>query len=392
MTLIFKLAYRNIKGAGLRTWLNVSVLTLTYILIVWHQGFFTGMLKQGTKAMIDDDIGGGQYWHKNYDPIDPLTYDDSHGIIPDKLQELIKENKATPILIRQGAIYPKGRMQTILLRGIDPEQTILKIPSKKLISEDEDILPVLIGKRMARTTGLSEGDTVTVRWRDVNGTFDAIDGTVVEIMNTKVPAIDYGQLWVPLKTLQKITCMENEASYFVLDTSASLQEDMPDWKFRNQDFLLKDITDLVKSKRISAGIMYAILLFLGILAIFDTQILSIFRRRKEIGTLMALGMSRIKIIVLFTLEGVMHGILAIFFAVILGTPLILFTSTHGIPLPKATEGYGFAVSEKLFPAYSIGLIIGTVTAIMITVTIVSFLPSRRIAKLRPTDALRGKVS
>lgn len=389
----FQLAYRNIRGAGLRTWLNVAVLALTYVIVIWHQGFFTGMLKQGTRAVIEDEIAGGQYWHKHYDPFDPLTYDDSHGPVPRKLQNLIQENKAAPILIRQAAIYPEGRIQSVLLKGIDPEQKILKIPTNKLDAETEDdILPILIGRRMAESINLGVGDYMTVRWRDVNGTFDAIEGQIVGTMNTMVPTIDKGQLWVPLKYLQKMTCMEGEVSIIVVSSDVSGLNNFSDWKFKDQAFLLKDITEIVESKRIFSGIMYAILLFLGLLAIFDTQVLAIFRRRKEIGTLVALGMTRMQVIAIFTLEGAMHGILAMCAALIFGTPLLALTAKHGIKIPTAVESYGFAISDKLFPVYSVGLVLITVLIVMTTVTIVSFLPARRIAKLKPTDALKGRIS
>ena len=49
---IAKLAYRNLVGAGLRTWLNVGVLSFIYVLIIWHQGLFTGMLEQASRDYI----------------------------------------------------------------------------------------------------------------------------------------------------------------------------------------------------------------------------------------------------------------------------------------------------------------------------------------------------
>jgi ABC-type lipoprotein release transport system permease subunit len=42
------------------------------------------------------------------------------------------------------------------------------------------------------------------------------------------------------------------------------------------------------------------------IAIFDTQVLSLFKRRKEIGTLSALGMTQQQIIGLFTVEGLLY--------------------------------------------------------------------------------------
>ena len=57
-------------------------------------------------------------------------------------------------------------------------------------------------------------------------------------------------------------------------------------------------------------IIWGIMLLMAMLAVFDTQVLSIFRRQKEIGTYVALGMTRGQVVGLFTLEGAMHSVLA----------------------------------------------------------------------------------
>jgi len=385
-----KLAYRNLVGAGLRTWLNVAVLSFTYVLIIWHQGLFSGMYEQASRDYIKDEIAGGQYWIDGYDPYDPLTLEESHGVILEPIESLIKEKQATPLLIRQGTIYPEGRVQSALIKGIDPDQTILDIPAHRL-SSDEIHLPVMIGKLMAKRNSLHIGDEITIRWRDANGTFDAADGTIVEIMNTNVPTIDMGQLWVPLKRLQEMSGLVNEATIVVIGKGAREPKDLPGWKFKGHGVLLKDINDMIKSKRFGGAVLYVILLFLAMLAIFDTQVLSIFRRRKEIGTLMALGMIRSRVIALFTLEGAMHGILGIAIAAIYGIPILIYSAKTGIPLPSTGEEYGFALTTRLFPAYSAWLVCGTIFIIMVTVTIVSYLPSRKISHVKPTDALKGKL-
>ena len=164
------------------------------------------------------------------------------------------------------------------------------------------------------------------------------------------------------------------------------------WHFNTQAFLLRDLTEWIKSERISASIVYIILLFLGMLAIFDTQVLSIFRRKKEIGTLIALGMTRMQVVMLFTMEGVIQGVLAICVSLIFGMPLLSFLSEKGLSIPQIVEGYGFALSDKLYPIYSAELVLGTMLFLMVVVTIISFLPSSKIAKLQPTEALKGKIS
>ncbi|MFH1453134.1 MAG: FtsX-like permease family protein [Armatimonadota bacterium] len=386
-----KLAYRNLIGAGLRTWLNVIALSFAYVIIIWHQGLFFGMLEQSTRDMVNYEIGSGQYWHKTYDPYDAISLDDAHGVIPSGLKDMTAEGKAAPVLIRPASIFPHGRLQSVLLKGIDPAQQILKIPTSNLTKQD-GYIPVLIGQRMARANEFKVDDYITIRFRDANGTFDAVDGKIVWIMETNVPTVDKGQLWIPLEDLQKIMVMPDEATIVVAGKGAQDMGSLSDWEFKSQSFLLKDITEMIKSKRISASIMYVILLFLAMLAVFDTQVLSIFRRRKEIGTMMALGLTRARVILTFTLEGVINGVLAIVVGAAYGIPLLWLTAIKGFNVPHASDAYGFAISQRLFPVYPIALILGTVIIVMITVTIVSYLPAKQISKLKPTDALRGKIS
>ena len=386
-----RLALRNVLGAGLRTWLKVIVLSFVFFAIIWTQGFINGLNEQAEQAQVDAEYGGGQYWHKKYDPYDPFSLLDAHGTITEPLQNLINNNQATPILIVQGSIYPKGRLYPIMIKGIDPSQRIVSLPSNVLHQEEEN-LPVLIGSRMAKSTGLQVGDYVTVQWRDVHGTFDAVDAQVVQIMSTTVQSIDNNQIWVPLKKLQMMTSMQNEATLVVIDKNMEKPHTITGWTFRDLDFLLKDIRGLAQTKTFGSMIIYMILLFLAMLAIFDTQILSIFRRRKEMGTLMALGLTRGKLILLFTLEGALQGVLAAIMAAIYGIPLLWYSYIKGWTMPQIADSMGFAIGEKLFPVFTTELIIGTFALVLIITTIVSYLPTRKISNLKPTDALRGKLS
>jgi ABC-type lipoprotein release transport system permease subunit len=389
--IIPKLALRNILGAGIRTWLNVIVLSFAFVTIIWTQGLYHGMGQQSVRATVDAEYGGGQYWQENFDPLDPLSLEDGHSTIPETLDALIQKDQATAILVVQGTFYPNGRIQPILIKGIHPKQKILAIPSAPLDTEDFEF-PTLIGARMAESSGIKVGDEITLRWRDVHGTFDARDVHIVHIMNTTVPTVDQGQIWVPLKMIQELTQMPNEASLIILQKETKVNPDVPGWKFKSLHFLLTDIRELVRSKSSGAMILYFILILLAMLAIFDTQVLSIFRRRKEMGTLMSLGMTRLKIIQLFTLEGALHGVLAAVVAAIYGIPLLTLFAKKGWALPGSADSYGFAFGEKIFPVYSAGLVLGTTVIVLIITTIVSFLPTRKIAKLKPTNALRGRMS
>jgi len=390
-----KLALKNLLGAGLRTWLNVFVLSLSFVLIVFSQGLLEGMNTQAEEAMLASEIGGGHYQHPAYDAYDPLSLVDAHGPLPEALAALASSGKATPVLVIQGTIYPQGRLVPVLVKGIDPAQSVLNIPASVLADAPAGgEIPLLLGERMAKLGGLKTGDGVTLQWRDARGTFDARDAVVVRVMKTSVQTIDQGQVWVPLDRLREMTAMPGEATFAVLAQDAARPADGEDggWVFRGSDYFLADLKAMVESKSVGSSILYAIFLALAMLAIFDTQVLSIFHRRREMGTLMALGFTRGKVIGLFTLEGMLNGVLAALVAALYGIPLLSWMARTGWALPGDTDSYGFALGERLFPAYGFKLVAGTTLLVLLATTVVSFLPTRRIAKLKPTDALRGRMT
>jgi len=389
--LTLKLAIRNILNAGLRTWLNVVALSFAFVSLIFLQGFYDGLNDQVEHSTVAAIFGGGQYWQRAYDPYDPLSLDDAHQSIPSRLDSLVLRGEAAPILIRRGTIYPRGRFRSILLKGIDPEQRVLSIPSA-LLKDTSDGIPGIIGSRMAKSVGLQKGDMVTVQWRDVHGTFDARDVRIVEVFRTTVQDIDNEQIWIPLIQLRKFSRVDDEATMVVLGKGVKPVDEAPGWTFKDLGFLLHDLHTLVRMKRVQGSIMFTLLMFLSMLAIFDTQVLSIWRRRKEMGTLMALGMTRPNIIGLFTTEGALHSILAILVGAVYGIPLLAVAANIGFELPSASDSFGFALGEKLFPTYSTPLVIGTTLLVFVVTSIVSYLPTRKITHLKPTDALRGKFS
>ena len=231
--LALKLAYRNLMGAKLRTWLNVFVLSLAFVVIIWHKGVLNGWDEQARRDTIEWEIGGGQYWQENYDPYDPFTLEDSHSPMSGLTESAVTDGKITPILISHGTIYPDGRIQNILIKGIDPEQKIIKLPSSYLKTDNQDEIPAMIGKRNAKNNKLKIGDYVTIRWRDANGTFDATEVKIVHIFKTNVPTLDVGVLWIPLQIHQEMMHLEGESTILVTDQNTGFDGSIVGWIFKD---------------------------------------------------------------------------------------------------------------------------------------------------------------
>jgi len=185
--------------------------------------------------------------------------------------------------------------------------------------------------------------------------------------------------------------LPNEATILTASRETGFIGSIPGWEFNDHYFLLAEIRELIKVKSIAGSVYFIILMSLAMLAIFDTQVLSIFRRQKEIGTHIALGMTQRQVVALFTVEGAMHSILAAILAAIYGIPLLAYQAKVGWTMPAGTDDFGLTVAETIYPYYSLWLVLGSTLLVLITTTIVSYIPARRISKMNPTDAIRGKI-
>ncbi|MDD4226642.1 MAG: FtsX-like permease family protein [Mariniphaga sp.] len=377
-------------GAGLRTWLNVIVLSFSFVVIIWLKGILVGWDYQAKSDMTNWEIGGGQYWHEQYDPFDPFTLAESHALIPEQFSEEIAQGDMVPVLMVQGTLYPQGRMQTVTIKGIDADQDIFLLPTNKLDTV-VDAVPAIIGAAMAESLHLTEGDLVTLRWRDAWGTFDAMDIVITDIFSSNVPSVEAAQIYIPLELLREMTMMQDEATILTFRDPELSRPAVQGWIHKPKNVLTASVDRMIKTKTAGQSVFYAILLLLAMLAIFDTQVLSIFRRQKEIGTYIALGYTRREVVGLFTVEGAMHSILAAVVGALYGIPFLAWQAKVGWTIPMDAGDFGMAMAQTLYPVYSAGLVVSTILIVVIITTIVSYWPSRRIAKMNPTEALRGRI-
>jgi len=390
MKLAIKLAYRNLIGAGLRTVLNVTVLSFSFVMIIWMKGLMSGWDHQAKTDMMKWEIGGGQLWHQSYDPLDPLTWFDSYATLPPSMETHINQGDMMGMLVVQGTVFPQGRMLPVALKGIELQQQILAIPTQLLDTATEAV-PALIGEIMAKSSGLKTGDRMALRWRNAFGTFDAADVEIAGIFSSNVPQAEQGQLYIALDRLQQMMELPDAVTILTYKEGFKINEIPDGWVHQTKSMLTRQVDQMIKTKSVGQSILYFILLLLAMLAIFDTQVLSVFRRQKEIGTYVALGYTRKDVVGLFTFEGSMHAVFAAALSMVYGLPFLAWQARVGWTLPVDASEFGMAMAQTLYPVYSAGLVVTTVLIVTITTAIVSYLPARKIAKMNPTDALRGKI-
>ncbi len=391
--MILRLALRNILGNGWRSLINMMILCVVLVGIIWMQAMYFSWIRAAETQQKDWVFAQGMLRVRSYDPFDAFSWDDSYAPVPSTLDQAVRAGEVVPVLYSPATFYPQGRMISGMVKGIPTGQKLLKFPSQYLEAEAGTFIPAVIGTSMAKSSRLQEGDVFTIRIRDAEGAFNTLDAEVVKVIQIPVPTADMNTVWVNIEDLRAIKNTPGAASHLALGDKSLASYENEDFRNIPKSEYFADLYQIRETERVQEFMMYGLLLFLAMLAIFDTQALAVFKRRKEIGTLAALGVTKEKIALLFTLEGVLYMVFATVLSLVLGFPLFWYFARYGYQIPDGYEDFGIqGFSEPIYFSYPLGLIGGTLLFVFVLTAVVSWLPTRKIARLNPVDALRGKVN
>ena len=225
------------------------------------------------------------------------------------------------------------------------------------------------------------------------GTFDAREARVAAVFRTQVQSVDTASSGCRWSGCRRWPRCPGEATLVTL----AVGDYWPRWQVRRLalaglDDLLADIRTLVRSKMLGSMFVYAILVFLAMLAIFDTRVFAIFKRQREIGTLVALGMTRRAVAAPVHPRGraqrdaglVLAGALRL-----AASGLVRPRPAGTCPRPPTATASPWAKCST--PSSAATSSSATALIILVLAALVSFLPTRRITRVAPTDALRGRV-
>jgi len=136
----------------------------------------------------------------------------------------------------------------------------------------------------------------------------------------------------------------------------------------------------------------AIILFALSFGIINTMLMAILERTREIGMLMAVGMSRKRIFNMIMTETIMLTATGAVAGMILGSIVIAATASNGIDL-SAMYGDGLAemgFSAVLTPVIGAREYLMIVALVLATGILASIYPARKALKLNPVAALRAE--
>lgn len=383
------IARKNFYRQGMRAFLNVLVTALSIISLIFMLSLLNGFQAQATRNLVATDVGGGHYRAPGFDILSPSEWEDHTVKAPESLLRLPGKDKAE-VLVLQGQLYPNRRLYPVQIRGVSMGQSLLALPLgnlRKFPGKIENMIPAVVGVKMARKARLGKGDVLTLKWRDRLGAVDARDVLIVDVADMVNPRVDDGVVWLRLDHLRSMTGRADEVSWVAVRNYLGPLEN---FEFKTVEYLTADLLALLRQDRTNSKILWSILMVLVCASVSNTQILNVFKRQKEIGALMALGMDSKRIVQIFALEGALAGIWALAAAALLGTPFFIWFQGIGFDVSHLSEA-SFPIRETIYPDYQPLEIFYSLIAVFILVAAAAWLPVRKITSLDPTLALRGRA-
>jgi putative ABC transport system permease protein len=383
---ILQAAWKNFCRQGLRAILNVLVAALTLVVAVFMVSLVNGFQDQSSKNLKKTDVAGGHYRLADFDILSPTEWEDFAFVTPPELKKMSSDEKAE-VLVQQGQLFPQNRFIPAQIRGISLEQSLLELPLDSLNSYKGDSIPAIIGTKMAKKSNLKKGDFVVLKWRDKYGAVDAREIEIIETVRFVNPRLNDGVVWLGLKTLRNMTRRESESSWV---TVKSHQGEVKGLSFLVPEVLMKDVIELAKHDRRNSMIMWIILMILCCISVFNSQMLNAFKRQKEAGTLLALGMTPGQLTKMFVLEGSFTAVGAVILAFFLGIPFFSWFQTVGLDISHLKDST-IPITENIILVFDLKQIINCLLTATLMIVFASWLPARKISRIDPSRALVGKA-
>jgi ABC-type lipoprotein release transport system permease subunit len=265
---------------------------------------------------------------------------------------------------------------------------------------------ILIGKGLAKDLGLGVGDWLVLSARAVDETLNADEFRIAGILD--VPAqevsqsgvfIDYGTARtllgenLPVTTiavsLPKTATLDKELAAS-LKAAGSIKSAFPGIEAIPIADAAKDYMAMRNMKAKYSFLIILVVLLIAGVGIVNTILMSVYSRIKEIGVLRAYGMLPGQIRRLFSLEGIMIGVIGSLGGVLFGSLFVWWSVKWGIPLDKMFAGLdlgsipvGGALHGEWHPSIMVAGFVFGVAASWISARI----PAKKAGRLEVTDAL-----
>jgi ABC-type lipoprotein release transport system permease subunit len=369
MTLISRLALRNLARNRRRTLLTAMIISFSLTALMFTDALIQGMTDTMVRSATRLYSGDAQIHHRDY-----LARQDESRVIdqPDAvLEQLSRESGVSGYAARTlafGMVSSAANNRAVQVVGIDPEAEagVSKLADALMtgvyLSTAGAETQLLIGDRLARLLEADLGDRIVV---SVNNQVTEAAGQqlfrVSGIFHLNARSMDENLVFIRLPDAQAMMGLDRAVHEIAFNlTPASLATDTglglwqrlsnDEWVAQGWTELMPQLATMLQLNNSSTLIAAVVLFILAGLGVINGMFMSIYERTYEFGVMLAIGTRRRLVFRLILMEGLILALGAIAVGLVLGLLLTTWSASVGIDY-GSMEVSGVALAEIIRPQH-----------------------------------------
>jgi ABC-type lipoprotein release transport system permease subunit len=257
---------------------------------------------------------------------------------------------------------------------------------------------VVVGHKLAEKLKVRLKSKIVLRFQGTDGNLNEAAFSITGIFGTSNTAFDETSVFVKKSDLDAITGGDSgihEIAIMLNDIGnipaiqSRLQGSLPGEKVQNWIEIKPEMGMLTSAIAVEVYIILGIILFALAFGIVNTMLMIVFERTRELGMLMAVGMSKARVFGMIMLETVFLTLIGGIVGMALGAGLIFYLHNHGIDLSAFSKGLSaYGVDTKIYPFITRTFYINLTVMILSTGILSAIMPARKALKLKPVEAIR----
>lgn len=402
MKLIIILAWRNIWRQPGRSFVLIGAILSGVWAGVVVSGWANGLIEQRLVNLIQTEITHAQIHHPTFrQERESSMYIPETEQIYSYLDSDERVRAWSPRTLSDGMFQSTVTASGVRIRGIDTEREPNVTLFHEMITsgsylDNESRNPVLVGEALAEKHNLEPGYRIVLSFQDLNNELVSASFTIAGLFKTSSSMYDERTVYVRNEDLSELIStypIAHEIAIYLEEESMAaslihdLRETFPEISAASWYELSPELRYLVDFGGMMTGIIMMIIMFALAFGILNTMLMALFERMRELGMLMTIGMSRVRVFVMIMLESVLLTLTGGVAGMIAASGTILFLMNRGIDLSLFGDGlaeWGF--ESVIYPVMTVSDYMEVVGIVVIAAFLASLYPALKAMRMNPLEA------
>lgn len=398
------MAWRNIWRNKLRSLIIVLSITLGLFAGVSVLGLYKGMMKSRVQDIITAEQAHLQIHNPNFKKDNEPKFILSNGqALLRAVNAMPQVKMAAPRSITNGMLATASGSAGVRINGVVPdlEYQTSRLKAKIIEGRPFDALrrnQIMVGKKLAVKMKLRVGSKLVLTLTDTAGNLISGAFRVAAIYRSNNAPLDEKNVYVTLSDLDNLLTipgafheiailLKNDED--VAQVQQLLQQKFPAYQIENWRQISPETDLLIKTTDQYSYIIMIIIMLALAFGITNTMLMAILERTREIGMMVALGTSRLRIFLLILTETIWITIAGAPAGILAGWLVIGYFNRHGLNVSgmgkEMMSSFGFGT--MIYPEFPSEKLPGILIIVICTAVFSSLFPAIKALRLQPAEAL-----